>query len=123
MDFEISEEQQMMIDTAKKLGDEFGLEYWRKIDEKHASPSEFWQAVCKAGLAAVALPESVGGAGLGMIEMALIIETLSACGGGSTVGQLFMLNPIFGGISISKYGSDKQKQEMLPGLCTGEIQF
>lgn len=123
MDFEITEEQQMMIDTAKKLGDEFGLEYWRKIDEKHESPTEFWKAVCKAGLAAVALPESVGGAGLGMIEMSLIIETLAACGGGSTVGQLFMLNPIFGGISISKYGSEKQKQEMLPGLCTGETQF
>lgn len=123
MDFQISEEQQMMIDTAKKVGDEFGIEYWRKIDEKHASPTEFWKAVCKAGLAAVALPESVGGAGLGMIEMALIIETLASCGGGSTVGQLFMLNPIFGGISLAKYGSEKQKQEMLPGLCTGEMQF
>jgi acyl-CoA dehydrogenase len=123
MDFEITEEQQMMIDTAKKVGDEFGIEYWRKIDEKHESPTELWKAVCKAGLAAVALPESVGGAGLGMIEMALIIETLAACGGGSTVGQLFMLNPIFGGISLAKYGSEKQKKEMLPGLCTGEMQF
>ncbi len=123
MDFKITEEQQMMVDTAKKVGDEFGLAYWRKIDEKHESPTEFWRAVCKAGLAAVALPESAGGAGLGMLEMALIIETLAACGGGSTVGQLFMLNPIFGGISIAKYGSDRQKREMLPRLCTGDLQF
>jgi acyl-CoA dehydrogenase len=123
MDFQISEEQQMMIDTAKKVGDEFGIEYWRKIDEKHESPAEFWKAVCKAGLAAVSLPESVGGAGLGMMEMALIIETLAGCGGGSTVGQLFMLNPIFGGVSLAKYGNEKQKKELLPGLCTGEIQF
>jgi acyl-CoA dehydrogenase len=56
-----------------------------------------------------------------MLEMALIVETLSACGGGSTVGQLFMINPIFGGVSIAKFGTPKMKQELLPKIISGEI--
>jgi pyruvate dehydrogenase E2 component (dihydrolipoamide acetyltransferase) len=58
-----------------------------------AFPKEFWLAVCEAGLCGAALPEAYGGSGLGMFEMALIVETLASTGGGSTVGQLFMINP------------------------------
>ena len=58
---------------------------------------------------------------LGMQEMALIVETLAACGGGSTVGQLFMINPIFGGVSIARFGSDAMKSELLPKIIAGEI--
>ena len=58
-----------------------------------------------------------------MMEMSLIVEALSATGGGSTVGQLFMLNPIFGGVSISRFGNAKMKQELLPKLIRGEINF
>ena len=56
-----------------------------------------------------------------MQEMALIVETLAACGGGSTVGQLFMINPIFGGVSIARFGSDAMKSELLPKIIAGEI--
>jgi acyl-CoA dehydrogenase len=53
--------------------------------------------------------------------MALAIEQLSLSGGGSTVGQLFMINPIFGGVSISRFGSDAMKKELLPKIISGEI--
>jgi acyl-CoA dehydrogenase len=62
----------------------------------------------------VALPEEHGGSGLGMLEMALIVEALAATGGGSTVGQLFMINPIFGGVSMSRFGSDRDEA---PSCC------
>ena len=39
---------------------------------------------------------------LGMVEMALIVEALADCGAGATVGQLFMCNPIFGGVGPLK---------------------
>ena len=47
------------------------------------------------------LPEDLGGAGLGMVEVALIIEELCAGGTGATLVQVFMLNPIFGGVSVA----------------------
>jgi len=123
MDFTLTEEQRMIAQSARQLGERFGLEYWRKKDAAREFPGEYWRAVCEAGLGAVALPVEYGGAGLGMLEMALIIENLSAAGGGSTVGQLFMINPIFGGVSISRYGTPQMKAELLPRLCSGEINF
>ena len=121
MDFQLNDVQTMMVDSARQIGERFGLEYWREHDARKAFPSEFWRAVCEAGLGGAALPEQHGGSGLGMFELALIVDTLAACGGGSTVGQLFMINPIFGGVSISRFGSERLQQELLPGIVSGEI--
>lgn len=123
MDFQLSEEQLMIVDTARRVGTRFGLEYWRSLDASHQFAGEFWTAVCEAGLCGIALPPEHGGAGLGMVEMALVIEELAACGGGSTLGQVFMNNPIFGGISISRFGSPAMKEELLPRLVSGELCF
>ena len=121
MDFQLNDVQRMMVESARQVGERFGLEYWREHDAKKAFPKEFWLAVCEAGLGGAALPEAYGGSGLGMFELSLIVDTLAATGGGSTVGQLFMINPIFGGVSISRFGSEKMKQEVLPKIISGEI--
>jgi acyl-CoA dehydrogenase len=121
MDFTLSAEQTMMAETARRIGEKFGLEYWRELDRTKAYPKEIWQAICDAGLCGVALPEEYGGAGLGMVEMAVIVENLAAGGAGSTVGQLFMVNPIFGGVSIAKFGSAEMKRELLPKLISGAL--
>ena len=123
MDFSYSDEQKMIAETARKVGERFGLEYWRDLDERKAFPAEIWQAICEAGLAGAALPAEYGGAGLGVLELALIIEQLSAAGGGATLGQLFMINPIFGGVSVSKFGTPQMKQELLPALLEGRMNF
>ena len=121
MDFRLTDEHKLMIDAARKVGDRFGLEYWRKQDAAKAFPKEFWLAACEAGLGGAALPTTAGGAGLGMLELALVVETLAACGGGATVGQLFMINPIFGGVALSKFGTPAMKAELLPKIVSGEI--
>ncbi|AEC21181.1 putative acyl-CoA dehydrogenase [Pusillimonas sp. T7-7] len=123
MDFQLTEEQRMIADSATQLGERFGLEYWRDLDARKAFPHECWRAICEAGLCGVALPSEYGGSELGVFEMALIIERLAATGAGSTVGQLFMVNPIFGGVSISRFGTPDMKKELLPGLMSGDINF
>ncbi|MBI4694979.1 MAG: acyl-CoA/acyl-ACP dehydrogenase [Gammaproteobacteria bacterium] len=123
MDFNLNEEQRMIADAARKLGARFGLEYWRDHDKRKAFPREFWKAVCAAGIGGCTLPEAYGGSGLGMLEMAVAIEELARGGGGSTVGQLFMLNPIFGGVAINKYGTEEMRRELLPPLCSGDLIF
>jgi acyl-CoA dehydrogenase len=121
MDFAITENQKLIVDTADKVGARFGPEYWRDHDAQKAFPKEFWLAVCDAGFCGVALPEAHGGSGLGMVEMALIVEQLAKAGGGCTVGQLFMINPIFGGVSISRFGSENLRRQILPKIISGEI--
>lgn len=121
MEFRLSEEQQMIVETARRVGEGFGLDYWRAQDDAKAFPEDAWQAICDAGLCGTALPEAYGGSGLGMVEVALIIEQLAAAGAGSTVAQLFMLNPIFGGVSIARFGSEEMKRSLLPQIVSGEL--
>lgn len=123
MDHDLSEEQRMMVETARQIGARFGLEYWREKDAKKEFPTEMWQAICEAGIAGIMVPEEYGGLGLGLTDMALCIEALCAEGAGSTLAQVFMLNPVFGGVSIGLYGSDAMKRELLPGLCDGSMTF
>ena len=121
MDFSLTEEQELMVETATRIGEKFGVDYWRALDSAGDYPTEMWQAICDAGLCGVALAEEHGGAGLGMLDMALIVEALCKGGAGCTLSQLFMLNPIFGGVSISKYGSDEMRRTVLPKIISGEI--
>jgi acyl-CoA dehydrogenase len=123
MNFELTEEQQMLARTARRVGEKFGLEYWRDLDRDGRFPTEIWQAICEAGLCGVAVPEEHGGSGLGMLELAICVENLCAGGGGVTLSQMFMLNPIFGGVTLARLGREEQKAEMLPALVNGEMMF
>lgn len=111
----------MMVDTARRVGREFGLDYWRGIDEAKKFPSEMWKAICEAGLCGVALPEEYGGSGLGVLDLVLVIEALTEGGAGSTLGQVFMLNPIFGGVALSRYAPAQMRAEFLPKIISGEL--
>src|SRR5690606_39257169 len=44
-------------------------------------------------------------------------------GGGSTLSQLYMCNPIFGGITIATFGTSDMKSQLLPALVAGEATF
>lgn len=123
MDFMLNDEQKMIADTARRIGADYGLEYWRELDASKSFPAEIWQAICDAGLSAAALPQEYGGSGLGMLEVAIVVEALAASGAGSTVGQLFMNNTIFGGVSLSRFASDALKNTCLPKLACGEMLF
>jgi acyl-CoA dehydrogenase len=123
MNLTLTEEQNIMVETARRVGEKFGLAYWQEKDRRKEFPEEAWRAICEAGLSGVSLPEEFGGSGSGMLDMALIIEALAATGAGSTVGQLFMCNPIFGGVAISRYGSERMRRELLPGLISGDLKF
>jgi acyl-CoA dehydrogenase len=123
MNFEITEEQKMLIDGVKKIAKDFGLDYWREKDDNHEFVHELWSALGKNGFIGVAISEEYGGVGLGLVEMAMVVEELAKAGAGATVGQLFMLTPIFGGVTIELHGTKAQKQEYLPKIASGEMNF
>ena len=49
MDFSLTADQTMIADTARRIGEKFGLEYWRNLDRNKTFPTELWAAVCEAG--------------------------------------------------------------------------
>ena len=122
MEVQLTEEQVLMLETARRIGAAYGLDYWRGLDERGDYPSEMWRAICDAGFGGIALPEEHGGAGLGMLDQALVIEALCESGAGATLAQIFMVNPIFGGVAIARYGSEAMRRDLLPALIAGDIE-
>lgn len=123
MDFEQSQDHRDLRAAVRDLVSRYDLAYWATKDMAHAFPSEMWDDLGREGWLGVAIPSEYGGAGLGMLEMALVVEECCRAGGGATVAQLFMLTPVFGGISVLAHGTGEQKARFLPAIARGEADF
>ena len=123
MDFDLSADQMQIREAVRGLVRKYDLDYWLEKDRAHAFPTELWSDLGRHGWLGIAIPEEYGGAGLGLQELVLVVEESCRAGGGSTVAQLFMLTPIFGGVSITQHGTAEQKRRFLPGLASGEVDF
>ncbi|MBW1886985.1 MAG: acyl-CoA dehydrogenase family protein, partial [Deltaproteobacteria bacterium] len=108
MDFELNEEQKMIVDTAGKIAKKFDPQFWLKKEAEHAFPHDFVAEVGQAGFLGLGIPEEYGGSGLGMTEAALAFETLGAKGGGAGPALIYLLASVFGGLSVLNHGSQEQ---------------
>lgn len=123
MDFDYSEQDRLIRDGVRQTLQDFGLDYWREKDRSHAPPSELWEALGAGGWLGVAIPEEYGGAGGGVQELALVVEEACRAGGGSTLSQLFMNTPVFGGETLKRHGSERQRKDYLPRIASGQMDF
>jgi len=119
MDFELTPEQKMIVETAAEIARDYGPEYWRERDRKHEFPEDFWQSLVKAGFLGIVIPEKYGGSGMGMFELLLAMETLVSEGCGLAGEWFLCLSEVFGGLSITKHGSEAQKEKFLPKIAKG----
>jgi acyl-CoA dehydrogenase len=117
--FWLTEEQEAIREGVAKLCADFDDEYWRRTDETGIFPEEFVAAIAQGGWLGVAMPESVGGAGLGLTEAAVMMQTVAQSGAGFSGASAIHLN-IFGPMPIVKFGTDEQRQKHLPRLISGE---
>ncbi|UCB59806.1 MAG: acyl-CoA/acyl-ACP dehydrogenase [Candidatus Bathyarchaeota archaeon] len=119
MDFELTNEQKMIVQAASEIAQDFQPDYWRKKDKNHEYPVDFWKTLVEAGFVGIVIPEEYGGSEMGMFEMMLAMETLTSesCG---LAGMWFLcLTSVFGGLSIVKHGNDQQKEKYLPQIAKG----
>ncbi len=119
MDFQLTAEQKMIVQTATDIARDFDPEYWREKDKKHEFPEDFWKSLIEAGFTGIVVPEKYGGGGMGMSEMILAMETLASEGCGLAGEWLLCLSAVFGGLSIAKHGTDAQKEKYLPRIVNG----
>ncbi len=119
MDFSLSADQQQIRDAIFRLCEPFDDEYWLKQDQKGGFPEDFYAAVAAQGWLGIAMPEAVGGAGLGITEAALMMQAISESGAGLSGASAVHLN-IFGLNPVVVFGTEEQKQRMLPPLIRGE---
>src|SRR5262245_42792174 len=95
MQFGFSEQQLAIRDSVEKLCGQFGDTYWLKKDKEGGFPDEFYKAMAEAGWLGIAMPEEYGGAGLGVTEAALMMQTVAASGAALQGASAIHLN-IFG---------------------------
>jgi acyl-CoA dehydrogenase len=118
MDFGLSEPQESICDAIRKVCAGFGDDYWLERDTQGGFPHEFHAALARDGWLGICIPEAYGGSGLGISEAALMMSTIAESGAGMSGASAIHMN-IFGLNPVVVFGSEEQKQRMLPPLIAG----
>jgi acyl-CoA dehydrogenase len=122
MDFELPDTAIAVRDGVAAVAAKYDHAYWSRCEEEHRFPQEVYDDLAAGGWLGLAVPEEYGGGGQGILELAVANETLCASGG--TAGTFFYVTtPGFGSMTVTRHGTDEQKQRILPGLATGQSQF
>lgn len=115
---DLTPEQAAIKSAIEDICAKYDDQYWLKIDESGRFPDEFVHDIAAGGWLGVAMPESVGGAGLGLTEAALMMQTVAASGAGFSGASAIHLN-IFGLMPIVKFGTPEQQARFLPPAIDG----
>ena len=118
MNFELDEEQLAIRGAIEKLCVDFDDDYWLKRDQSGEFPHDFHAALAHAGWLGIAMSTAYGGAGLGITDAALMMQTISASGAGLSGASAVHMN-IFGLNPVQVFGSAEQKERFLPPLIQG----
>jgi acyl-CoA dehydrogenase len=119
MDFALTEDQQAIRSAVERICARFGDDYWLKKDREGGFPHDFHAALASAGWLGIAMPTEVGGAGLGITEAAILMQTITESGGGMAAASSVHMN-IFGLHPVVVFGTPAQQQRWLPPLIAGE---
>jgi acyl-CoA dehydrogenase len=120
VDFELTDDQATIRQAVTELAAKFDDQYWMEKDAAHEFPTEFYDTLASGGWLGVTTPEEYGGQGLGITEASLILEAVSASGGGMNAASAIHLS-IFGMHPVIVHGSDAMKQETLPRIANGDL--
>ena len=119
MDFALTEDQQSIRDGVLEHCARFPDDYWLERDRDGVFPRDFHQSMAAAGWLGLAMPEAVGGAGLGITEAVIMMTAVAESGGGmaaasSIHGPVFSLQPVV------QFGTEEQQRRMIPPVLNGE---
>jgi butyryl-CoA dehydrogenase len=118
MEFELSDEQRMIRDTAREFAAREVAPKAAELDKTGRWPTEIVAKMAELGLLGVAIPTEHGGAGLDTLSYALAMEEISAacasCGVIMSVNNSLFCDP------VSKFGTDEQKARVLAPVARGE---
>jgi butyryl-CoA dehydrogenase len=116
VDYFFTEQQQMIIDTAREITNEKIIPVRAELDEKNQFPREILQDIAKADLFSIFVPEEYGGFGGGCYEIVLALEELArGCVG---VATSFAASAL-GIFPVLVAGTPEQKQKYMPDIASG----
>ncbi|RMG44329.1 MAG: acyl-CoA dehydrogenase [Candidatus Dadabacteria bacterium] len=116
--FELSDEEQMVQETARSFAKSAVEPLAAKIDREHYYPGELVKAMGELGFMGATVPEEYGGAGLSNVAYSLIIEELAAACASTAIimsaHNSLCISP------IQNFGTEEQKKKWLPDLAAGK---
>ena len=118
MNFELTEDQLAIREAIGRICADFDADYWLQRDCNGGFPLDFHKAIADAGWLGICMPQEYGGSGLGIQEAAIMVQAISESGAGMSGVSAIHMN-IFGLNPVVKFGTQEQKQRMLPPLIAG----
>jgi acyl-CoA dehydrogenase len=115
----LSETQLSVRQSIQKLCTQFPDSYWANADRTSTYPIEFRKAITAAGWLGITLPTEYGGAGLGVSEATVMMQTIAESGAGVAGAQSIHAN-IYPLVPVAKFGTKEQKERWLAALIEGE---
>jgi alkylation response protein AidB-like acyl-CoA dehydrogenase len=121
MDFNYTEEQQLLRDSLDKfLEKNYSFGQRREIVEQREGFSPVaWEGFASMGLLALPIPEEFGGFGGGGVDMMIVMEAF----GRALVVEPYLSTAVLAGSVIALGGSDAQRQALLPRIADGSMKF
>ena len=118
MDFDLSPDHELIRRTVREFAEGEIAPHVMEWDEAQTFPLEVVRKLGQLGYMGAIFPEDLGGAGLGYIEYAIVIEELSRVDG--SVGIIVAAHTSLCSNHIYKMGSDEQRRKYIPKLASGE---
>jgi acyl-CoA dehydrogenase len=119
MEIALTELQQEIDVSVRKVCAQFPDQYWHECDEHARFPEEFYAAMAAAGWLGITMPQELGGAGLGVTEAAVMMHAVSSSGGAQAAASSIHIN-LFGPHAIVVHGTPEQKKRWLTPLIAGK---
>ncbi len=118
MDFDLTDEQQLIRQTAREFTEKEIVERAKQNARNHHFDLELVKKIADQGYLGAIVPREYGGAGLGYVDYGLVVEEIGR--GCSSVRTVISVQTSLVCSAILKWGSEEQKQRYLPKLCSGE---
>ena len=118
--YALSDEHEALRESVRQLADDKIAPYAAEVDQQPRFPQEAHDALVKADLQAVPIPEAYGGAGADALATAIVIEEVArACASSSLIPAVNKL----GTVPLLIAGAEDLKQRYLPPVARGEAMF
>lgn len=118
MNYQESPERQQLRAAVRDLASKYGREYFVRKARAGEKTTELWSEAGRLGYLGVNLPEEHGGGGGGLGDLAAVCEELAAAG---CPLLLMVVSPAICGTVISRFGTDAQRKQWLPGIADGSV--
>src|ERR1700694_4608173 len=118
MDFDLTDEQSLIRQTAREFTDNEVIDQARENARNHHFDLELVKKIAEQGYLGAIVPQEYGGAGLDYVSYGLVVEEIGR--GDSAIRTVISVQTSLVCSGILNWGSEEQKRKYLPNLCSGE---